>query len=294
MPRHLETERRRPEQYPLDISPETREQIQRFKGLPSRPKIGLALAGGGARGLAHVGVLLALEALGLPLDYIAGTSAGSIAGAAAAARIPLDRLLEIAFDTNWLFMLQPGGWRRRGGVLSSAGIERWVLGWLGDLTFEQLTIPLTAMATDLRTGEAVSLREGSVARAVRISSTVPGLYTPVVDEGRILADGGLVCNVPVSVVREMGADIVIAVDLNCRLSTGPLESFSEVVSQSILLLQRANERREIAQADFVIEPDLSQHTLVNFEGAEALIWAGFLGVAHRVSELADLLGGFLQ
>ena len=88
MPRHLETERRRPEQYPLDISPETREQIQRFKGLPSRPKIGLALAGGGARGLAHVGVLLALEALGLPLDYIAGTSAGSIAGAAAALEFP--------------------------------------------------------------------------------------------------------------------------------------------------------------------------------------------------------------
>ncbi len=275
----------------LDVAGENgvRAQIQRFRSLPNRPTIGLALAGGGARGLAHVGVLLALENLQLPIDYIAGTSAGAIAGAAYAAGITTQHLLEVALDSHWWFMLKPSVFERRGGVLSSAGIERWLTSWLGHITFSDLVIPLTVVAGDLRTGEEVRLNTGKVARAARISASVPGLYAPVEHEGRILADGGMVRNLPVTVVSDMGADIVIAVDLNCHLSQGSLTTFPEVVTQAVLIVQRANEIPERRKADLLIEPDLRHHTPVDFDSAQPLIEQGFLAVAKKLPDVARLL-----
>lgn len=275
----------------LDLSthPGLHQEIQCFRQLPNRPKIGLALGGGGARGLAHVGVLLALAQLQLPVDFVAGTSAGAIAGAALAAGIPPQELLDIAFDSSWWFMIKPSVFERRGGVLSSAGIERWLTGWLGYVSFSDLQIPLTAVATDLRNGNMFLLNSGKVAKAARISSTVPGLYAPVEWEGRLLADGGMVCNLPVPVVKEMGADIVIAVDLNSRLSRGPLRTFTEVITQAILIVQRANELSCRKEADLLIEPDLGDHTLVDFEAVRPMVEKGVQAVAAKLPEIAKLL-----
>jgi NTE family protein len=177
-----------------------------------RKRVGLALAGGGARGMAHVGVIRALERAGIPVDCIAGTSAGSLVGAAYAAGLNGDQLLEMALQIRWHDILRPV-WPRQ-GFISFARMESYLARILGDLTFAELKIPYAAVTADLATGKQVVLREGRVARAVRASCSVPGIVTPVEVDGRLLIDGGVINNLPISVVRDLGADVVIAVGLS--------------------------------------------------------------------------------
>jgi NTE family protein len=176
-----------------------------------RKRVGLALGGGGARGMAHVGVIRALERGGVPVDCIAGTSAGSVAGAAYAAGLSADQLLELALQIRWRDIMRPI-WPRQ-GFISFARLESYFARVIGDPTFDDLKIPYAAVAADLATGKQVVLREGRVARAVRASCSVPGIVTPVEVDGRMLIDGGVVNNLPISIVRDLGADIVIAVGL---------------------------------------------------------------------------------
>jgi NTE family protein len=176
-----------------------------------RKRVGLALGGGGARGMAHVGVIRVLERAGIAVDCIAGTSAGSLVGVAYAAGLNSDQLLEMALRMRWRDILQPV-WPRQ-GFISFAKLESFLARSLGDLTFADLKIPYAAVTADLATGKQVVLREGRVARAVRASCSVPGIATPVEIDGRLLVDGGVVNNLPISVVRNLGADVVIAVGL---------------------------------------------------------------------------------
>jgi NTE family protein len=176
-----------------------------------RKRVGLALNGGGARGAGHVGVLEVLDREKVPIDCIAGTSAGSVVGAAYVAGIRGQRLVEMTLQTRWRHSVRPT-WPRD-GLVSLAPLESRLIKLMGDLTFADLHIPFAAVATDMATGEQVVLREGRVAPAVRASSSVPGVMTPLELDGRLLADGGVVNNLPISVVRDMGADVVIAVSL---------------------------------------------------------------------------------
>jgi len=190
----------------------------------SRKRVGLALGGGGARGMAHVGVIRVLEREGIPVDCIAGTSAGSLAGAAYAAGIRGQGLLEIALHLRWRDIARPV-WPRQGFV-SFAQLEAYLVKAVGDLTFADLALPYAAVAADLATGEQVILTEGRVAPAVRASCSVPGIVTPVEVGGRLLIDGGVVNNLPISVVRGLGADVVIAVGLGAPpggYPKGPLQ-----------------------------------------------------------------------
>jgi NTE family protein len=174
-------------------------------------RVGLALGGGGARGMAHVGVLRVLEMAGIPIDCVAGTSAGSLVGAVYAAGLRGDRLMEMALSLRWHHIANLV-WPRR-GLISFAKMEKYMAEQIGDLAFADLEIPYAAVAADLATGEQVVLRDGRVAPAVRASCSVPGLVTPVEIAGRLLTDGGIVNNLPISVVRALGADVVIAVGL---------------------------------------------------------------------------------
>jgi NTE family protein len=176
-----------------------------------RKRVGLALSGGGARGAGHVGVLEVLDRENVPIDCIVGTSAGSLVGAAYAAGIRGQRLVEMTQQTRWRHTARPT-WPRS-GLVSFAPLERTLIRAIGDLTFADLEIPFAAVTTDMATGEQVVLREGRVAPAVRASCAVPGVVTPLELDGRLLADGGVVNNLPISVVRSMGADVVIAVCL---------------------------------------------------------------------------------
>jgi NTE family protein len=169
--------------------------------------------------MAHVGVLQVLAREGIPVDCIAGTSAGSLAGAVYAAGLGDDRLLQLALDVHWRDFARLV-WPREGFV-SFDRMEAFLVDLLGDLSFSDLQIPYAAVATDLDTGQPVVLRQGRLAPAVRASCSVPGLVTPVELDGRLLTDGGITNNLPISVVRELGADVVLAVGLGDPTSGRP-------------------------------------------------------------------------
>ncbi|WP_286738096.1 patatin-like phospholipase family protein [Thiomonas sp. SCN 64-16] len=188
-----------------------------------RPRLGLALGGGAARGMAHLGVLRALADAGVRIDFIAGCSIGALVGAIAAAGRTDG--LEATFKTF--------DWRKtlsffdvvfpRSGLIDGAKVTELVREHLPATQIEALSIPFAAIATDLHSGAEVVLRSGDVIEAVRASIAVPGVFTPVRVHGRVLVDGGLSNPVPVSVVRAMGADQVIAVDLNHGVVDGRLK-----------------------------------------------------------------------
>lgn len=182
-------------------------------------RLGLALSGGAARGMAHVGVLQVLDEAGLPIACIAGTSAGSLAGAVYAAGLRGQRLAELALAIRWRDLARPV--RSRRGFFSFAPLESYLGRLLGGCTMDQLEMPYAAVAADLLTGQAVVLAEGPVARAVRASCSVPVLVTPVEIGGRHLVDGAMANNLPISVVRDLGADVVVAVNLHPLLSAPP-------------------------------------------------------------------------
>jgi len=183
-------------------------------------KIGLALGSGSARGWAHIGVIHALNKAGIKIDYIAGTSIGSVVGSVFAAG-NIEALEDVAVRLDWkqiafLFdVVLP-----KSGLIDGKKVEAFVRNHLREMNIEELPIPFCAVSTDLSTGDEVVISEGDIIEAVRSSISIPGIFTPVRNNGRILVDGGLVNPVPVSVVREMGADFVIAVDLNHGLVDG--------------------------------------------------------------------------
>src|SRR5438270_7207755 len=204
-----------------------------------RPRVGLALSGGVARGLAHIGVLRVLEEQNIPIDYIAGTSAGALVAAAFAAGMTIDEISEIGRILRWRDVGRVT--LSRLGVQSNARLEEFVRARLPVKRFKELRIPLAIVATDLKTGSAVIISEGDVAFAIRASCALPGWYVPVTDEhGRQLVDGGLVANIPTAAVRSLGADIVIAVDVNSEganfISTP--HSIIGVILQCIIVVQR--------------------------------------------------------
>jgi NTE family protein len=179
-----------------------------------RKKIGLALGSGSARGWAHIGVIKALDEAGIRLDYIAGTSAGAVVGAVyASGRI--DSLKDVVLRLDWkkvisfLDIVFP-----KSGLIDGKKIADFVRTSVGEKNIEDLRLPFCAVSTDLATGNEVVIKDGDIIEAVRASISMPGVFTPVKISNTILVDGGLVNPVPVSVVRKMGADLVIAVNLN--------------------------------------------------------------------------------
>ncbi|HEX6624075.1 MAG TPA: patatin-like phospholipase family protein, partial [Pyrinomonadaceae bacterium] len=221
-----------------------------------RPRVGLALSGGAARGMAHVGVLKVFKEHGVPVDCVAGTSAGALVGAAFAAGMPVEELEEIGRRLRWRDFGRMT--LSRLGAQSNARMEEYVRASFPVSRFEELPIPFAAVATDLHTGAAVVMRDrGDVAFAVRASCAVPGWYVPVVDEhGRQLVDGGLVANIPTAAVRALGAEVVVAVDVNFEGAKfmGSPTSVVGVLLQSILVVQKTAASHQRHAADIVLSP----------------------------------------
>lgn len=200
--------------------------------MPERntPKIGLALGGGAARGGAHLGVIKALEEEGIQVDFVSGTSIGAIVGAAYATGT-LNHLEDFTRNLDWQKMARfydvalPFS-----GLIDGRKVTRFLEGLLEGHSFATLSCPLSVVACDLNDGHEVDLCEGNLVEAVRASISIPGLFRPVIKNGEILVDGGLVNPVPVSVVRQMGADIVIAVDLNHK-SKGKVANKTAMLSE---------------------------------------------------------------
>lgn len=286
------------------------------------PSIGLALAGGGALGFAHLGVILELDALGIPVDYVAGTSMGSIVGALYATGYSGEEILTLVEQTDWSelftdrpprrgrsyeerraeksYLLQVGF--QKGEVALGSGVsagqnvvellDRRMRAYAVSGSFDRFPRPLRVVATDLVTGEDVVFSEGDLKTAIRASMAVPGVFMPVEYRGRLLIDGGWSNTLPVDVVREMGAERVIAVKLSGLTSDRErLDSLPEVLNQSSAILRSPRQEANLAAADVVLEPEVSRFSVVSFEQALALVEEGRRAARDAFRELTALTEG---
>jgi NTE family protein len=256
-----------------------------------RPSVGLALSGGAARGIAHVGVLKVLAEHNIPVDFVAGTSAGSLVGGALAAGMTLEEIEHLSRSLRWKDMGRMT--LSRLGVQSNARMEEFLRRSLPITRFEEMRIPFAAVATDLHTGAPVVMSgEGDVPFAIRASCTIPGWYVPVTDDkGRQLVDGGLVANVPAAAARSLGADIVIAVDVNAEGAKflGPPQSAIGVIFQSIMVVQRTVSALQLQDADIVIRPRIGHIRWDELKRADEMIRLGEEAARTTIARIQRLL-----
>lgn len=236
----------------------------------TRKSVGVALGGGVVRGMAHIGALSALREAGIPIDYVAGASAGAIMGSLFCAGFTLAEIEYVASRIGWRDVARPV-WPREGFV-TFAPLEQMLRELLGDATFAELEIPFAAVATDLETGESVALRAGPVAPAVRASASVPGIVTPVRIGPLLLGDGAVSNNLPVSVVRAMGADLVIAVDIFQPAFVRGWGPLGRGLTALEILIDHAG--GGVADADFLIQPDLAGASYLLFSQWQRLVRMG--------------------
>jgi NTE family protein len=225
----------------------------------SRKKIGLALSGGGARGFAHIGVLKALADNEIPIDMIAGTSAGAIIGGAFASGMNVTDILGMAKRIGWTNMTRPS--LTPLGLLSNAPMGNFIEREFPVTRFEEMPIPFAAIACDFESGEEVVLKDaGPLAFAIQASCAVPGVFAPMKEkDGKLLVDGGVVSPMPTDAVLQMGADVVIAVDLmacGATFRTRPRTAFG-MMFQSAMMLLRAASRNQHYRADMIISPQIA-------------------------------------
>ena len=257
----------------------------------SSAKIGLALSGGAARGMAHVGVLRALLENDIQIDCVAGTSAGSIVAGAFAAGMPLEDIEEFGRKLRWRDIGRVT--MSRLGVQSNERLEQYLRARLPVTQFEELRMPFAAVATDLATGAAVVLKdEGDVPFAIRASCTIPGWYVPVLDQqGRQLVDGGLVAVSPSTVTRALGADIVIAVDVNSEGATfiTPSSSVIGVLLQSMMVVQKTASSYQLGMSDLVISPKVGHIRWDEMGRADELMEAGYKAGLESIPKISAVI-----
>lgn len=255
------------------------------------PRLGLALSGGAARGIAHVGVLKVFAEHGIRFDCVAGTSAGALVGGALAAGMSIEEIEKLGRTLRWRDLGRMT--LSRLGAQTNAPTEEFVRARFPVSRFEEMPTPFAAVATDLQTGSAVVMRdEGDVAFAIRASCALPGWYVPVTDaRGRQLIDGGLVANLPTSVARALGAEVVVAVDVNADGAKfmGAPASVIGVLLQSIIVVQRTAVEHQRQLADVVISPLIGQLRWDEMERASEFIDAGVEAARAAVPSIKELL-----
>jgi NTE family protein len=289
--------------------------------LKKRPKIGLVLSGGGARGFAHVGVLKVLEENHIPVDYVAGASMGALVGALyATGRTPteMEQLVE-TLDWDNLLRGKPAfddlNYRRKedrrnlpgsitltgkGRKLNLPGslnpghqiglaLDRLMLAYGENTNFDELPIPFRAVATDLVNAETIVLKSGSLSRALRATMAIPAVFAPVELNGRILADGGILNNIPTDVAKEMGADIILVVNIETQLGDrNSLQDLVGILGQTFYVVTVENSRRSLRQADVIVAPDLKNYGTFDFNAGKEIVELGYAGAQTKIALLKSL------
>ncbi len=286
-----------------------------------RKRIGLALGGGGARGLAHIGVLRILEKEEIPVDLIAGTSIGALVGGAYASGISSDELqkkaeeylnssefrsstiraFEVAhakgeiglaqrietYLRNHFYLIQA---MFKPGILSNEDFQVTIDYFIPDIQIEDTRVPFRAVATDLVTGEEITFSTGSLRQAVMASCAVPGAIAPLKEGERLLSDGGIICRVPSSVARREGADIVIAVVVDRGIGSEELRTVVDVYLRVSEIMGERLKRYELADADVVILPEVGESHWSSFSQAMSLVDEGEKAAREKLDEIRRIPG----
>lgn len=256
--------------------------------VPRRPSIGVALGGGFARGLAHIGVLKVLEQENIPIDFLAGTSVGSVIGAAYASGISAKELEEIAAIVRFKDFSR---WTlSRFGLFSNDKMALFLTKYLRCKTFEDLRIPLAVTATDVVTGEPVVFTSGNLVDPVRASCAYPGMFLPVNVNGRLLVDGLLAHGVPAAPLRDMGAERVVAIFLSAHWvkPKGPRHVF-DVIGQCFSIAQAKMCGPWKAASDVILEPAIGEFGYDDFSHAHELIAAGEVAARAALPQIRQWL-----
>lgn len=256
-----------------------------------KPVIGLALGAGAARGFAHVGVIKALESQGIRPDLVVGSSAGSVIAALLASGSTGNELNRLALNLDEATIADWGlpfaG--RFGGLIKGDALQNMINREVQNKSIEQMRIPLGIVATDLQSGKGILFRTGNTGLAVRASCSVPGVFQPAVVSGKEYVDGGLVAPVPVSYARQMGATIVIAVNISSEPVHQDASGTLGVLQQTISIMQRSINQYELKSADIVIQPHLLQMGGSDFRSRNAAILAGEVAAQEQMALIKEKL-----
>ncbi len=277
----------------LDWLRAAKEKFREFaaggsQSLSARPKICLALAGGFARGIAHIGVLRVFRDAGIPIDCVCGTSVGALIGAGYCAGASLERMEEIGNTTTFAdFGRWTPSWL---GLATNQRMEKYLARMTDATTFEQLKTPLAISATDINAGVTVYYSSGTIAQPLRASCAYPGFFVPIQYEGRTLVDGFLTAPVPVDGALLLGADIVIAVYLEAGGLANPRTAV-DIISRSFNIIQKHADISWRQQADVIIEPDVSEFAWDDFTKTPELIRAGEAAALKAVPDVLAVLRG---
>jgi NTE family protein len=250
-------------------------------------RLGLALSGGGTRGLAHIGVLQAFEDSGLRPDYISGTSIGAFAAALYAFGVPLREIRSVGQGMSPINVSKLK--LSRFALFSNEELARLIQSKIGKARIEEALIPLAIIAVDIGTGEKLVLRQGEVAPAVMASNAVPGIYRPVIIEGRMMVDGGIMEDVPISPLRSMGADTVVAVNLSADRKYRQPEDIIDILRNAFDIVIDEDIRAQIKAADVLIEPRLSDFRRMDVSQIDALIAEGYRAASASIEEIRAAL-----
>ncbi|MRS05047.1 patatin [bacterium] len=242
--------------------------------LGKKPKLGLALSGGATHGAAHIGVLQVLEREGIRPDFVAGTSAGALVGAAYCAGVPLNDLEKLFLSMAWptlvkFSLIKPLA------LFDTQPMEEFIKKNIGECEFKDLNLPFAAICCDIISGERVVMDKGFVAPCVRASAAIPGLFSPVEINGRLLVDGGVVDNLPVEQVAAMGADFTIGVDVSSPSKRGkrPENPFESLLAMVYIMQERSNSLNKDT-CDCFIKPKISQYSAWGFGDSDKMIEEG--------------------
>lgn len=258
------------------------------------PIIGLALGSGAARGFAHIGVIKVLEANGIKPNVIVGTSAGSVISAIYASGISANELQQIAIDldeatiTDWTNPFSG----KMGGMIKGDALQSKINQLVKNRPIEQMKIPLGIVATDLKTGNPILFQRGDTGQAVRASSSVPGIFMPTVIQGKEYVDGGLTSPVPIKFTRNLGADIVIAVNISSDPSDQQVSGILGTLLQTTTIMGRSITYWELPLADVIVIPQLPQMKSTDFKSRNAAILAGEIAMQQQITALKNKIEEF--
>ncbi|KYQ73697.1 alpha/beta hydrolase [Acinetobacter pragensis] len=264
-----------------------RIDFHKLKQQEKRPIVALVLGSGGARGYAHIGAIQVLEAHGIKPDFIVGTSAGSIVGTLYASGLKADELREVALS------MKPNDVREirldKKGVLDGKKVEDYVNKQVNNTPLELLKTPMYVVATELQQGKKMVFNSGNTGQAVRASVSIPSMFIPAVINHQEYVDGGLVSPVPVDVARDLGADIIIAVDILAQPVHTETSNVWGLFNQNINIMQYYLAKEELKRADVVIQPDIREKAhIFDVNGREATIQAGVTAAEQKLNAITNI------
>lgn len=268
----------------MEIKKEASKEEQKI-----RPKVALVLSGGSTKGFAHVGVIRVLEQEKIPIDLIVGTSVGSLIGGLYASNPDSFQLEWISYQIERNDIFDFSLLYSKLGPVQGERLENFVERVSKGKKVEETVIPFFPVATDLNTGETVILNKGPLSKAIRASCAIPGIFVPVQFGGRMLVDGGVTNNVPADIAKNLGADVVIAVNLLNEVKNYNIDSLFDIIFQSISIMMQETTKAKLRYADVVIEPKVGDISILDFSKKKALIEEGIRAAKRKIPEIKTLI-----